>query len=112
VPHGEEGQVLFMGGSEHNPGQASDFDNTRLYDVNSNELFTIEFPESAEVDLFCCEHAFLPVILASWENTITPSLVYLTNLEPFLHPHATPHVRDYSLPQRHRYGSRVINRKY
>ena len=56
VPHGEEGQVLFMGGSEHNPGQANDFDSTRLYNVVSNELMTLVSPEA---DLFCCEHAFL-----------------------------------------------------
>jgi hypothetical protein len=57
VPHGHAGQVLFMGGSEHNPSQADEFLNTRIYDVFDNRLININSPEA---DVFCCEHAFLP----------------------------------------------------
>lgn len=56
VSHGNEGQILMMGGSEHNSAQENEFLNTRIYDISENRLININSPEA---DVFCCEHAFL-----------------------------------------------------
>lgn len=58
VPRDGLGQVLFMGGSEHDPSHAAggDIHNTRIYDVASNVVIAIESPAA---DVFCCDHAFL-----------------------------------------------------
>ncbi len=58
VPHGHEGQVLMMGGDEHDPNMAenNDFLNTRIYDVRGNRMISVNSPEA---DVFCCGHAFL-----------------------------------------------------
>lgn len=58
VPHGAQGQVLLMGGSEHDPSNAADGDihNTRIYDVAANAVVDIESPPA---DVFCCDHAYL-----------------------------------------------------
>ncbi len=59
VPHGAQGQVLMFGGNEHDPGNAAanDIFNTRIYDVDRNEVVGINSPPA---DVFCCDHAFLP----------------------------------------------------
>lgn len=58
VPHGEEGQVLMLGGNEHDPGNADigAFLNTWIYDVARNRMININSPEA---DVFCCGHAYL-----------------------------------------------------
>lgn len=56
VMHGLEGQILLFGGSEHDPTQATEFDNSRIYDIATNTIIEIPSPEA---DAFCCGHAFL-----------------------------------------------------
>lgn len=69
LPTGSSGQVLLMGGDEHNPAQAGnddtpanavDVDNTRLYDIatagTTNSVLTLSSPTT---DMFCAGHAFL-----------------------------------------------------
>lgn len=58
VPHGVAGQVLLFGGDEHDPSNADNGEifNTRIYDVDRNEMININSPEA---DVFCCGHAFL-----------------------------------------------------
>lgn len=53
------GQVLLMGGDEHDKSNADDGDihNTRLYDFIIDEVRDVGSPEG---DTFCCGHAFLP----------------------------------------------------
>jgi len=57
VPHGR-GQVVLMGGDEHDKSQAdaNDIHHTRLYDVATNTLSDVGSPQA---DVFCCGHAFL-----------------------------------------------------
>jgi Domain of unknown function (DUF1929) len=55
-------QVLMFGGSEHNAaqnlsGDASDLDNSRLFNVGGGTL--IETIDSPDTDVFCSGHAFL-----------------------------------------------------
>jgi hypothetical protein len=59
VIHGLQGQVLMFGGNEHDPDNAAsgDIHNTRIYDVDGNEVIAIGSPEA---DVFCGEHAYLP----------------------------------------------------
>ncbi|MBA2389054.1 MAG: DUF3892 domain-containing protein [Geodermatophilaceae bacterium] len=59
VPHGTQGQVLLLGGDEHDfdNAEAGDIFNTRIYDVATNTVLHIDSPEA---DAFCCGHAFLP----------------------------------------------------
>ena len=60
VPHGTLGQVLLLGGNEHDPANADNplgFFNTRVYDVATNQIIAVNSPNS---DVFCCDHAFLP----------------------------------------------------
>ncbi len=61
VPHGHEGQVLMMGGDEHDGAMARDGDvfNTRIYDVLENRMIDLG-DENPDADVFCCGHAFLP----------------------------------------------------
>lgn len=58
VPHGVVGQVLIFGGDEHDPSNADNGEifNTRIYDVERNEMVNINSPEA---DVFCCSHAYL-----------------------------------------------------
>lgn len=58
IPHGVEGQVLLFGGDEHDPSNADNGEifNTRIYDVDQNEIISINSPEA---DVFCCGHAYL-----------------------------------------------------
>ena len=64
IPHGQEGQVLMMGGDEHDRSMARDGDifNTRIYDVFGNIMIDPgdEDEENPDADVFCCGHAFLP----------------------------------------------------
>ncbi|HEX6596434.1 MAG TPA: galactose oxidase-like domain-containing protein [Acidimicrobiales bacterium] len=57
--HGAAGQVLLLGGNEHDEANADDgtTDNTRIYDVATNAVLAVDSPEA---DAFCCGHAFLP----------------------------------------------------
>lgn len=55
IPHGTIGQVLMLGGNEHEFG--NNVDNTRVYDVAENRVLGAPSPPN---DAFCCEHAFLP----------------------------------------------------
>lgn len=61
VAHGAEGQVLLLGGNEHDQDQAQadapDVAHTRVYDVATNAVIHVDSPEA---DAFCCGHAFLP----------------------------------------------------
>jgi hypothetical protein len=54
--HGPEGQVLLLGGDEHDLSQENEFFNTRVYDIAGNRIININSPEA---DAFCCGHAFL-----------------------------------------------------
>ena len=58
IAHGVEGQVLLIGGDEHDPSNADNGEifNSRIYDVARNRLININSPEA---DVFCCGHAFL-----------------------------------------------------
>lgn len=58
MAHRAQGQVLLFGGNEHDPSNADEGDvhNTRIYDVDRNEVVAIDSPEA---DVFCSEHAFL-----------------------------------------------------
>lgn len=58
VPHGVQGQVLLLGGDEHDPSNADqgEIHHTRIYDVARNVVIELNSPEA---DVFCCGHAFL-----------------------------------------------------
>ena len=65
LPTGTKGQVLILGGDEHNAAQAgrdatpanpAEVDNTRIYDVDAK---TITYVPSPTTDVFCSGHAFL-----------------------------------------------------
>jgi hypothetical protein len=58
VPHGVQGQVLLLGGDEHDSANADsgEIHNTRIYDVDRNVVIDLDSPEA---DVFCCGHAFL-----------------------------------------------------
>ena len=57
IPNGR-GQVMLMGGDEHDKSQAdaNDIHHTRLYDIATNTLSDVGSPEA---DVFCCGHAYL-----------------------------------------------------
>ncbi len=59
LPGGAQGQVLMLGGDEHDSNNADNGDifNSRLYDVALNEVSDVPPPAA---DVFCCGHAFLP----------------------------------------------------
>ncbi|MDH4472915.1 MAG: galactose oxidase early set domain-containing protein [Fluviicola sp.] len=65
LPTGSKGQVLIMGGDEHNfdqagrdetPATVTNVDNSRIYDVASKNITYISSPTT---DIFCSGHAFL-----------------------------------------------------
>lgn len=60
VPHGPCGQILMMGGDEHDQNLAEfpHYQNTRIYDIDSNQMISAGV-ESPDADVFCCGHAFL-----------------------------------------------------
>lgn len=56
VPQGAHGSVLLVGGDEHNGAQENDWRNTRIYDIATNRVISVNSPPA---DAFCCGHAFL-----------------------------------------------------
>ena len=88
VAHGAEGQVLLLGGNEHDPSNAAggEIQNTRMYDVAGNAVISIDSPPA---DVFCCGHAFLPdgrLLVAGGSEGFNP---------PELHVDAHDHPRDH-----------------
>lgn len=56
INHGPQGQVLLLGGNEHDSSQENEFLKTRVYDIDSNRIIEVDSPGA---DAFCCDHAML-----------------------------------------------------